>query len=809
MRPRVSAAPPPPPASGAFWPLGLGLVGFLLVYYGIMAMPPGMTQLPSPPLIRFPTALPFVSLGALGLFVAAFGWKAPSDPIPDWGRWKSRLVLALLLGAAAWLRLKAWSVPIPGYWMDQAMSVIDARSAVDIPSARYLLFPEGNRPPFYEYLTGLVSLGIPQAPAFVLQNVVWALIDLTALWVHYLLGKELGGRRVGLILVALMAFSKPMLICCMTEQPPVTTSLALSLLLLFTFRFFKRPDLRRTLQLAVALAFGAYCYAAIRPFIWLVPMSALAFTLWPYRAKRDGAFWALGAGDFLGWTLLYLLANRFLSAGFLEFPLLGRPVLLAGLGLGWLFLYLRVVRRSGTSEGDQSLARTSTGFLVGALLMAPIASQPLFSDWANSFSIFNHESSFFPPGGLTLSYLAGRIPWTFKSLFIDLTDRSDMGLYGEAFFNCHLVAFVAVGLAWALARRSIRTNFLVLLALGGLAPHLLSFQSHTGRLMGALTPLLLLTALAVDAWLQGLGSLRGGRWLRGLAVLALAVWALVEIQAMDYRFYTVLPKTPTNHVLIYRQALSDAGRWRCYVLPTGDWCSTYTLSALVDRGPDLYEASLQGTAIPVPTGGKPPDVALYFNGTEPGLYDRVQRDFPGARLEETRQYYQLPNAGHGALVRAYIPGSELEKHRAGKPLPLLYLTDAPPDAWRRKYYEHLNGLGYGVIHHEDLVADPFSTPTLEIGLRPLVVEGVLHLPRDGSYVFSVITGNYAVLDVGGRRVLDLKPGPHETGAQTRAVALRAGAVPVRLRTYFQQGFGVPTVEIQSPGETREHPLGTD
>jgi hypothetical protein len=88
-------------------------------------------------------------------------------------------------------------------------------------------------------------------------------------------------------------------------------------------------------------------------------------------------------------------------------------------------------------------------------------------------------------------------------------------------------------------------------------------------------------------------------------------------------------------------------------------------------------------------------------------------------------------------------------------------------------------------------------------------DGSIRVPADGKYVFSVAGGNFAVMDVDGKRVLDYRPSFRvaSTG-QEKKISLKAGEHRVVLWTYLQVGLGLPPVKVRFPGETTERPLGS-
>jgi F0F1-type ATP synthase assembly protein I len=787
-----------------------GIAGFLLLLYGLTGLPGLSMSLPPP--VPFKSAKPAadIFLGFM-LILGAFAWGRSDADRPGLGWFSSKLWFWVILAAAAWIRLSHYTDPPALYWMDYAMSMVDARSALDFPEERYFIFPHGSRQPLYQYLAVLAYHFFPDAPAFMLQNILWGLIDLIAVWIHYLLGKEVGGRRVGLILAALMALSKPVLVNSMTGQSPITGPLGVGLILLFTFRFLRKTDSTHALQWGAALAFGAYCYIPVRMYLWIAPMALLAVALWKSRVSpHKGMLGTLVVGMALVWTTLYFTTNKFIKPIAETLHLPGGDLIPRLLLLLLLFLALKAWNKSSTDPGARTLSRVVLGMVAAGALAAPIATHPLFSEWSYRWSIFWPKHPLLPPEGLTWHFVYTQFQNTFSTIFKTMMDRGDMSLPGEAFFNLQSEALVLVGLAYALCRWSWRSTFLIACVLVCTVPHAFSFMGHTARLIGVVSPLFLLAALATDAFLGNLRRFRGGPLWTALAVVGLASLGLWAYRTADYRFYTLLPQHAGNNVTIFNQVRQDVAKYRVYLIQEGTMAAFYDQTPLVDNYLDLYAMGFPKGSAPVPVkpGEKTPDVAIYVSNNYPDIRARIQDEFPNVRFEDLHSRYEPPGTTKAFMYRAYIPGDDIQYIRQKHNPRMFYKVDVPDRAWRRRFYFHHYGLGKGVIQAEDWVTDPESKLPIENAVRPVEITGTLRLPKDGKYKFSVESWNYAVVHVGKHRVLNLRGVGGKPLTDSSVLRLKAGDYPVRFQTYFQAGFAVPPVKVLVPGESEERSLGS-
>lgn len=782
----------------------LGPIGSILVGVGLLSFPSFGWDFPSKHSLDLPHPLLFIMSGVLALFLCFLAFRPESRAEVEISGRTAGFCLLLVLGLATWLRLCHFGDPYAMYWDDFAISMIDGRGVVDF-GEHHMLFPLGDRQPFYNYLVVLMYYLFPGWNSIVIQNVTWAGIDLAATWMLYLLGKETGGRRVGLIVAAFGAVSKPFLISCLTGQSLIPTSLYIAAALFFTFRVLKTPNLRRFLEWGASIAFGAYCYQTGRPYIWLLVIIVLFLMLLDQReraAKRP--IWIMGISLAFVWTVAFLYFNNFLPLSKAVVNGWTLSLVLVGMGIWIYFLRMKMAAgRPGYKVLDWGL-----GVLVAGALMFPILRQADFAAHASALSIF-HKDGQLQITGAALSQALQKVSITLRTVFITGFDRADMGLPGEGFFDLPSELLVILGLVYFLARPDRMRSFLFVCALFGLIPHVFSTGSdpHSGKLLGVVAPLYLLGAMGVENIFRSLKARGGNRYgfylflLLGLGLVGWGAWGMYQ------RFYVIIPARATADSLIHKQVRQDSPRCRIFLHPSPFFFSVATQGVL-NEGYDVYLLRDNSNAIDVEQGAARKDVLVMLSGNDKVLIERFQKEFPMGRWEETRIYSQQPQDA-SFMKRIYIPaGSIPTLDPAAGVLKLLYFHEVPNPSWRRCLYAHRVGLGMGIIKFEERVADPWASiiPGSE-GLLSARVEGSISIPATGHYTFSAKTGNYVVLTIGGTRVLDSRPRMRVAEVQRR-IHLKAGVYPVVLLTYYQMGLEVPEILVQFPGGVDRRRLGS-
>src|SRR5581483_1221722 len=158
----------------------------------------------------------------------------------------------VLMAVGAYMRLENYVKPVGCFWDDNYIHTSDIRNILDYDE-HPLLFPSGWREPLFPYLTAFLWLFSPKTSGVIMVLISNTVMDMALLWICYLLGKEVGGRRMGLILLAMAAVSKPLIEYCKLGYATNTTPLACVLVLLFFLRFMKKPDWLHFMEWGAAL----------------------------------------------------------------------------------------------------------------------------------------------------------------------------------------------------------------------------------------------------------------------------------------------------------------------------------------------------------------------------------------------------------------------------------------------------------------------------------------------------------------------------------------------------------------------------
>ncbi len=310
--------------------LGLGAVGLVLAGLPALAAPGA----PIPQLVRFGSALgrsgnelgmPGFALwvGGTVLVIAALAGSGRRQPgLVGEGRGGRGVLIALVavLLVAAVLRCARLAELPPEMISDHVEKLLDVR---EILAGRRPVFlaANGGREPLQAYLAaGLVRAGLPLG--FLTLKLGMALVGLLTVPAVFLLGREVGGSRLGLLAAAVTAVCPWHLqltrLGLRAPLAPLFSALALAGLL-GALRTGRRND---WLMLGGLVGLGLYGYSAFRPMLLAAPLVATG-VWW----MAGGARWARpGAGRSLAGHLAAAAAVTTLVA----MPLLRCAVLQSG-----------------------------------------------------------------------------------------------------------------------------------------------------------------------------------------------------------------------------------------------------------------------------------------------------------------------------------------------------------------------------------------------------------------------------------------------------------------------------------------------
>ncbi|HJT24304.1 MAG TPA: hypothetical protein VJ873_06985, partial [bacterium] len=529
-------------------------------------------------------------------------------------------------------------------------------------------------------------------------------------------------------------------------------TLGVALLLLFQMRVFRNPKLSHFLEWGLAVAFGIYTYISIRPWVLFLFTVTILWIL--FRHRKDKNRWALwpvlilfATGYFLFFLdkLLYVFhANKvseLWGSHFTSFVM-----------IQVVFLVLLVFFYKTSAAKEREMTSLAMGLMLAGFLVYPLAMDPGISAKIRDISILpKNPGAWFNPA--LFNQIKEGVSSTVAAMFSGGPDRADMNVVNDAFFDYHAVVWVILGLVFAAARPSWLKCFFVLCAIVGVVPHVMTSDPQSAKLLGSMPPLLLLSALAVDQWIEGAVSSRGIlRWLGvGLALVVVAFWGW-EANGTYQRVYGEWWKITSPDVFVSRQLKKDLPTHRVYLaFYNGMGFFSTAVEGVLNYGTPVYACG-DTNVIDVLPGAPRTDVALIVFAQDQPVLDRVKKEFPKAQWNPCWQYYQTPGVGNPFMYDIWIPAAQIPD----KPGKMFMFHTVPKPGWLRRIYLSPVGLANGLIRYESIVPALNPLP-VEAGANSVSCENEWDAPADGHYTFSVSSQDVIKLLVDGKAVLDIKP----------------------------------------------------
>jgi hypothetical protein len=761
---------------------------------GLFTLPNYRLLLPSYfPLPNFPT---YWLLGTGFILLVAL-WRI-ADPVEenqwDLSPWVAKFWFVLFMALGAWLRLKDAGRPTAGFWDDHAWIITDIRDVIDC-GARPLLFPFGWREPLFPYLSAFFWIIQPKATGVFITHLSSAVIDLAALWALYLAAKEIGGRRMGLLVLAMGAISKAMIEVCVFGYGCDTTVLACSLALLFFLRLMKKPDWKHFLYWGLALGFGATCYVPFR--IWTPAMLGCGW-LWVYSDPRERSGnpfrLILGWGGMAALVLLFGVTNSFLPD---ENPLIkfvSNPIVIILAALLLAFSAYQTHRQARQGK-DRKLLAWALGALAAVLVMTPFFLHPFYSSHVSDLSVFSKKLPPVPGGGWY--YFWNNIVFSLAIMFGHGFGLTQCPGAGDCFFDFYVPACGILALAYFIARPTGAKLLVLFMSAVSLLPFLLSNAPHTFRLVGTDAPLLLIGAWGLNRlWLAfiQIGSRKVGGMTCAILLLALGGWELDRNTALIADWQS--QKGPS--AILDEQVSREIPGHKVYLFPFADFW-TYGQSILCD-GEEIYRVN---TTIPVVLrqDEKGEDLALFLAGKDLKTKMELDKEFPGLTWNEKSTPYSIP-----FMRWTEIPIDRITEGQKG----LVQMRRFPRFSWLRRCYRTY-GVGRGMILYEDRVNhwnDDFDLIPVDAkaDYNSMRLEGDWYVTREGEYSFGLRTANTTWMILDGNKILRVRGGFGDNVPKKATVFLKAGIHHVEIVTAFMIETRVPVVSVTAPGANGGVPL---
>src|SRR5260221_8032434 len=251
---------------------------------------------------------------------------------------------------------------------------------------------------------------------------------------------------------------------------------------------------------------------------------------------------------------------------------------------------------------------------------------------------------------------------------------------------------MVVGLAYFLARPSWRKTVVLLMAFVGMIPFVLSRGPHTGRVVGAVAPLLLLGGWGLNYFWELFN-----REMRGRVVQTVVFILVLGFGVCDAKWSFDLCRKwmnfRSNDNTIGQQVDKD---WKQYRVIIAQHLPNFVSEAFTVLC-DQKEAYLLNDSSPIylEPGEKGKDIVLLVYGDDHALEEKVKREFPKA------QWSFIPNPnGPQFMARILIPLDSLAE-RPGK---ILYVQRVSHDYWRRRFFCKEYGVARGLVFRDERVS---------------------------------------------------------------------------------------------------------
>lgn len=777
------------------------IAGLLAVpNYNILLQPGNLftkNEIPHLPTSNLFTHLPSAFLIWVGFLAMIVIWRFIPDEKEDaWdiSPWTARFFFWVFMGIGFYLRLENPRWPVGNFWDDHYYVITDVRNIIDF-NLNYVLFPFGWREPFYPYFSALIWVLMPSLTGSVVVLISSTIIDMVAVWLFYLIGKEIGGRRMGLILMALGAICKTMIMMTRFVYGTDTCVLGGALAILFFLRVIKKPDVLHFVEWGLALGFGGYTYVPFRP--WMPVMLGVVW-LWILNDKKERRFNAarILMGPFLlaVWALIFLYKNSLLpDQNFLQ--LFVHPIVLS-------CLFLAVIWGYGKSfldekkKGFTKLFGWATGAIVTGILMSPLLLHPNYSAHVSDISIFSPK---FTAPGQGWNKLWENIVFTFGLFFDQVNHVSRLPALGDSLYEFLIPVCGLLGLSYFIAKPRWIPTYVVVLFLISLVPGILSNGPHSFRYASCDLPLLLIGAWGVNRlWVVVHQATADKFFSIAFAFLLLLGWAWELGQNHKLTWEWLHQQADTS--LIWNQTEQELPDHRVYLVDHGNPGFYTCAQDILTDGEEVYRMDNQN-AIDLKPGDAQKNLSIMVYGGDVINQKKIETEFP--KVEWTKKRIILQGDGPNDIPFLWyteVPFDQIPE----KDTNLFFVQHVSPWTWLRRSYGHY-GMGRGLILYEDRVTrwnDHLpSSDMLDAG-HSMRVSGDWNVKAAGDYLFKVSTANVTWFFVDGKKIINIPPG-NDVVAASRKISLNSGVHHVELVTSFNWEHQVPKITITPPNSTTE------
>ena len=770
------------------------VLGFLLVVTGVLFLPNFRPLLMKYYLDQY-KFLPYAGMiaGFLVLFFC-FRRKTPVPPLPDLSRPVAYLAFAFFYFLCFYTRFSHPEVPQATFWFDDLVVYHDIRAIIDW-GENYLLFPFGQREPFFPYFTAyLWKLLIPNADGVYADRLSSMLIDMGTCWGFYRLGREIASRWLGLALMALYSVGKPMVIYCFFGYGANTCMLSTVWMAYFFFHLMKNPVFKRFIYLGIAMGFGAFTYVPARPWPPFLIGVVWLWVLWNTRQKpKSMPLKVLLTLGMAFCAFLVVFKNGYLPkdlgwvAFFTHLPVWA--AILAVLAVAYFMVGIK-------SRGDEAARLTfgwATMAMVDLLITLPFYLQEGYASHVVESSAL-HVDGKIGLGLNVLTKLLYNIHYYFTMMFVQpISDSGTYPIINDSFFDPLPVIGMIIGLAFFLAKPSWGRGFILSLIPVGMVPFVLATTPNSARPLASVIPLLTLAGWGLVYWLGSFVAAVPGKTMRFLALAGLCSLWVWNAEKSNWSVWHGWMGRVSGDQFTFQQVDKDWKQYRVMVAVNSVQFGSAAFTALCDQR-EVYWWK-DSTPLYLGPGETGKDVSLLFWGNDPRkIDDQVRKEFPEAQISTVPGYHE---EDANFLKRAVIPFSAILNKTSG----MLYPVRVPAGYWRRQFYWEGYGWARGLVWLDDRVpnlAAPLPAETTHY--ETARADGDLNVPTEGDYQFSGTNGlDFVILLVDGKKIIDYYPSDGKAFLPRAGIHLAPGPHSVTVETYFKNNLLFPKIAVTPPG----------
>ena len=495
-----------------------------------------------------------------------------------------------------------------------------------------------------------------------------------------------GKRLVGIVLAALGAASKGLLLLNLCGMRVNTLTFGIGLMLWAQVKLFQKMNLKHFLLWGLALSIGLYTYTVIRLWVPFLVLITLGFGFWNKKNQNTVPWIKTASVVFLTFYLSFYLDSMLgiFSKNFISIIWGSRlPVWMIWqcvFGIAFIYGY-RVC-----GEKSRWLCAWGLGLLIVSILGEPVALHPEVAGRITEQSLLPKTfSSWFAPESIQIIF--NHAKQTFLALFSAGSGRSDMNVLGDCFYDFQASVLIVMGLVYAVVKPTWWKSFLVLATMVGMVPYWLTSDLHMAKISGTAVPLLLLAALSFNYLIEVLfQSNSKTKWIGLIFVFGFLIFWGWEVRSSYQRVFDKWWWEVCNDdVCVGRAVDKELPGKRVYLMKildsiphSGQFFDVNTQSVLHDNEA-IY--LLQPTnIIDVRSGEAREDVVVILSPLMKELVKKIKKDYPGSTWESSWQFYQKSHDETPFLYSVLIPADQISE-KSGK---LFNFHVSDDNFWRRK-----------------------------------------------------------------------------------------------------------------------------